>query len=273
MLKQRVITAIILAIVFLVVLFTLPVAGWSVLVGLAMMQGAWEWSKLAKMSRPIAVAYVGLLLLSFVAVLWMAENLQPQQKNVLQICIYGVSAVFWVLVVPAWFKGGWKPQNYYLLGVTGWIVLLPTGLAMLDLRAETPWLLLGVMAMVWMADISAYFTGRQFGKHKLAPNISPGKTWEGVAGGMLGVMLYMLIVMAASDMTQRYSLLVILLFAIVGVALSVMGDLFESAIKRQAGVKDSGTLLPGHGGLLDRIDALTSTLPLAALILILTRVA
>ncbi len=273
MLKQRVITAIILAIVFLGALFTLPAAGWSVLVGLVMMQGAWEWSKLAKMSRSIAVGYVGLLLLTFVAVLWMYANFQPQQKYAVQIFVYGAATVFWVLVVPAWFKGGWKPQNFWLLGATGWMVLLPTGMAMLDLFAETPqpWWLLGVMGMVWMADISAYFTGRKFGKNKLAPNISPGKTWEGVAGAMLGVMLYMAIVMVASGMTQRYSLLVFAIIGVAVVALSVMGDLFESAIKRQAGVKDSGTLLPGHGGLLDRIDALTSTLPLAALMLILTR--
>ncbi len=271
MLKQRVITAIILAILFLATLFILPAVGWSILVGLVMMQGALEWSRLAKMSRSIAVGYVGLLLLTYIAVLWMYANFEPQQKYAVQILVYGVAAVFWLLVVPAWFKGGWKPQNYWLQGAIGWIVLLPTGMAMLDLRAEPPqpWWLLGVMGMVWMADISAYFAGRKFGKNKLAPNISPGKTWEGVAGAMLGVMVYMAIVIVVSGMTQHYLLF---LFAIAGVALSVMGDLFESAIKRQAGVKDSGTLLPGHGGLLDRIDALTSTLPLAALMLILTRI-
>jgi phosphatidate cytidylyltransferase len=151
-------------------------------------------------------------------------------------------------------------------------VLLPTGMAMLDLRVENPqpWWLLGVMGLVWMADISAYFAGRKFGKTKLAPSISPGKTWEGVAGAMLGVTVYVLVVMMGGGLQQRYS---IFLYAIAGVVFSVIGDLFESAIKRQAGVKDSGALLPGHGGLLDRIDALTSTLPLAALVLILTRVA
>ncbi len=270
MLKQRVITAIILAVLFLAALFILPAAGWSILVGLLMMQGAWEWSKLAKMRGLLAVSYVGVILLAFIAVLWMYANFLPQQKYAMQILVYGVAAVFWIILVPAWFKYSWKPQNFWLLGATGLIVLLPTGMAMLDLRAESPWWLLGVMGMVWMADISAYFTGRKFGKTKLAPNISPGKTWEGVAGAMLGVLIYIMIVMVANDMTHSYSLI---LFAIVGVALSVMGDLFESAIKRQAGVKDSGTLLPGHGGLLDRIDALTSTLPLAALMLILTRVA
>jgi len=270
MLKQRVITASILAILFLAALFQLPASGWIVLVGLVVLQGAREWSKLAKMRGMQTAMYMGTMLLSFVAVIWIYENLQPQQIGVLQLSIYGLAAVFWVLIVPAWFKFGWKPQNLWLLGATGWIVLLPTGMAMLDLRAEIqqPWWLLGVMAMVWMADISAYFAGRKFGKNKLAPGISPGKTWEGVAGAVLGVLLYVILVMLASGMTQRYSLI---LFAIAGVALSVVGDLFESAIKRQAGVKDSGTLLPGHGGLLDRIDALTSTLPLAALALILMR--
>ena len=150
--------------------------------------------------------------------------------------------------------------------------MLPMGMAMLDLRAADPqpWWLLGVMAMVWVADISAYFVGRLFGKNKLAPTISPGKTWEGVAGALVGVLIYVVWVMYTSGMSQYYLLLV---FAVAGVALSVLGDLFESAIKRLAGVKDSGTLLPGHGGLLDRIDALTSTLPLAALILILMKVA
>jgi phosphatidate cytidylyltransferase len=124
------------------------------------------------------------------------------------------------------------------------------------------------MAMVWMADIAAYFAGRRFGKHKLAPRISPGKTWEGVLGGMLGVSLYVLMVWSFSaSVHQLVSLPVILLASWFWVALAVVGDLFESAIKRQAGVKDSGSLLPGHGGLLDRIDALTSTLPLAVLAL------
>lgn len=272
MLKQRVITASLLAILLLAALFQLPASGWAVLVGLVVLQGAWEWSKLAKMRGMQTAMYMGTMLLSFVAVIWIYENLQPQQISVLQLSIYGLSAVFWILIVPAWFKFGWKPQNLWLLGATGWIVLLPTGMAMLDLRAEIqqPWWLLGVMAMVWMADISAYFAGRKFGKNKLAPAISPGKTWEGVAGAIVGVLVYVILVMLASGMTQRYELIC---FAIAGVALSVVGDLFESAIKRQAGVKDSGTLLPGHGGLLDRIDALTSTLPLAALALILMRLA
>jgi phosphatidate cytidylyltransferase len=272
MLKQRVITAIILAILFLSALFKLPAAGWTVLVALMVMQGAYEWSNLAKMHGAGKWGYILLMLLSFAALVWIYANCMAQQKHGIQILVYGISAVFWLLLVPAWFKGMLHTQNKWLLGVIGWVVLLPTALAMLDLRGEAPqpWWLLGVMAMVWVADIAAYFSGRKFGKNKLAPTISPGKTWEGVAGAMLGVLVYVVLVMNVSGLTQHYSLIV---FAMAGVALSVMGDLFESAIKRQAGVKDSGTLLPGHGGLLDRIDALTSTLPIAALLLLLQKAA
>jgi len=271
MLKQRVITATILFLLLLAVLFRLPEQGWSVVVGLTVLQGSREWSALAKMPRLAGLFYVVLTLVLFLAMLSIYFNAPPQLKYAMQLSLYGVAFAFWCALVPAWLMAGWKLHNPWLMGLVGWGVLLPLGLAMLDLRVENPqpWWLLGVMAMVWMADISAYFAGRRFGKNKLAPSISPGKTWEGVAGAMLGVMVYVIVVMMVSGMTQRYSLL---LFAVIGVALSVIGDLFESAIKRQAGVKDSGTLLPGHGGLLDRIDALTSTLPLAALALILMKV-
>lgn len=272
MLKQRVITALILLLLLLAAVFALPASGWAVLVALVVMQGAREWSKLAKMRGLTVGLYLLVTLILFLALLWIYFNASSQQKIPLQLLIYGAAALFWVGVVPAWLMGIWKTQNPVLMAAVGWLVLLPTGMAMLDLRAANPqpWWLLGVMGLVWMADISAYFAGRKFGKHKLAPSISPGKTWEGVAGAMLGVLVYVAAVMLGSGMTQRYSLFI---FAIAGVALSVIGDLFESAIKRQAGVKDSGALLPGHGGLLDRIDALTSTLPLAALVLILTRAA
>lgn len=272
MLKQRVITAIILAVLFLSALFKLPASGWYALVGLMVVQGSREWSFLAKMRNFSSWLYLAAMLISYAVLLWMYVNCLAQQKYVLQMLVYVLSAVFWLFVVPLWLKGVWKTQNAWLLGMVGWVLLLPTAMAMLDLRAANPqpWWLLGVMALVWVADIAAYFTGRKFGKNKLAPNISPGKTWEGVAGAILGVMIYVVLVLQLSGMMQHYFLL---LFAIIAVAFSVVGDLFESAIKRKAGVKDSGTLLPGHGGLLDRIDALTSTLPLAALVLMLMRFA
>ncbi|HQS58221.1 MAG: phosphatidate cytidylyltransferase [Gallionellales bacterium 35-53-114] len=272
MLKQRVITAVILAVAFLFALFVFPSSLWALLVTLVVMQGTWEWARLTQMSRGGAVAYMAVTLILFLAVLMMHFVLHPHLKNQVQISVYVVATAFWLVFVPAWFKYGWNIRKHWLLAMLGWVLLIPTGMAMLGLReiSPQPWWLLGVMGLVWVADISAYFTGRLFGKHKLAPRISPGKTWEGVAGAMLGALVYVFWVMSVGEMSQQY---VLILFAIVGVALSVIGDLFESAIKRLAGVKDSGTLLPGHGGLLDRIDALTSTLPVAALAMILLKLA
>jgi phosphatidate cytidylyltransferase len=161
------------------------------------------------------------------------------------------------------------------MALVGWAVLVPTGLAMIDLReaAPSPWMLLFVMCLVWVADSAAYFAGRKFGKTKLAPSISPGKTWEGVAGAIFGVTVYVALVWIFSpEFSSLRMLPALMLAAWWWVVLAVIGDLFESAIKRQAGVKDSGALLPGHGGLLDRIDALTSTLPLAALAILFQRI-
>jgi phosphatidate cytidylyltransferase len=120
------------------------------------------------------------------------------------------------------------------------------------------------MGVVWTADIAAYFTGRAFGRHKLAPQISPGKTWEGVAGALVAVMLYWsAISWGLPGLSLHFAAGLVLVVALTGVG--ILGDLFESWLKRVAGLKDSGALLPGHGGVLDRVDALTSTLPLAAL--------
>jgi phosphatidate cytidylyltransferase len=124
---------------------------------------------------------------------------------------------------------------------------------------------LAVMALVWVADIAAFFSGRAFGRHKLAPSISPGKTWEGVAGAMAGVLVYGFAVAPTLPAVQNLDRLVLVGCLLLLTALSIVGDLFESLAKRQAGVKDSSQLLPGHGGILDRIDSQLSTLPLVAL--------
>lgn len=272
MLKERIITATILLLLFLVALFMLPTLAWAALVALMVVQGAAEWSRLAEMHARAATIYWVATLLIFLAMIWMSVNLTVKQMVLPQLVTYGLAVVFWVLLVPAWLMTGWKPRNPWLRGLVGWLVLLPTGLAMLDLRAENPWWLLGVMGLVWMADISAYFAGRKFGKNKLAPSISPGKTWEGVIGALIGVAIYVVIVILVSGTSRHYGLLPqAIVAAWWWTGLAIIGDLFESAVKRQAGVKDSGALLPGHGGLLDRIDALTPTLPLAALALILQR--
>lgn len=268
MLKSRVITAIILLVLFLLALFALPAAGWIVLVVVMVLQGTSEWSRLAKLSGRQANLFWGLTLLMMLGLVWFDASHTLAQQVFPHLLVYGVSALLWLIVVPTWLMVGWKVERPWLMALVGWAVLIPTGLAMLDLRGDHPLWLLGMMCLVWIADSAAYFTGRKFGRNKLAPSISPGKTWEGVAGAMIGVSVYVILAWSFSE--YRLVILPALLLASwCWVGLAVFGDLFESAIKRQAGVKDSGALLPGHGGLLDRIDALTSTLPLAALAMLL----
>jgi phosphatidate cytidylyltransferase len=276
MLKIRVTTAVILLVLFLAALFFLPVAGWSALVILVILQGSSEWARLAKLSNGKAHLFWWLSLLIMLALVWFDGHYSAAQQILPHLLVYAISALLWLFIVPTWLMMGWKVERPMLMALTGWAVLIPTGLAMLDLRAINPWLLLLVMGLIWAADISAYFAGRKFGKNKLAPSISPGKTWEGVGGALLGVSVYVLVVGSFSSFFNpgagfgpRQILPGLLLVSWWWVGLAVIGDLFESAIKRQAEVKDSGALLPGHGGLLDRIDALTSTLPLAALTILL----
>ena len=272
MLRSRVITAVILLALLLAALFALPSAAWAALVVAMVMQGAVEWSRLSGLSGVKANIYWWLTLLLMLGLLWTDAGATEAQQVYIHLAVYAVSALLWLIIVPSWLIAGWRVRHPLLMALTGWAVLIPTGLAMLDLRVISPWILLFVMGLVWVADISAYFAGRRFGKNKLAPSISPGKTWEGVVGAMLGVTVYVALVWSFSpDSDRREALPILLLASWWWVGLAVIGDLFESAIKRQAGVKDSGALLPGHGGLLDRIDALTSTLPLAALALLLQR--
>ncbi|HYR05897.1 MAG TPA: phosphatidate cytidylyltransferase [Gallionella sp.] len=274
MLKLRVVTAVILVALLMAALFVLPPAVWAALIVAMVMQGTVEWSRMAGLSGRQANAYWGLTLLLMLGLLWVDAGTTEAQQLYIHLAVYAISALLWLVIVPAWLMAGWKVKRPLLMVLVGWAVLVPTGLAMLDLReaAPSPWVLLSVMGLVWMADIAAYFAGRRFGKNKLAPSISPGKTWEGVAGALLGVSVYVVLVWSFSPyFSHREMLPILLLAAWWWTGLAVIGDLFESAVKRQAGIKDSGALLPGHGGLLDRIDALTSTLPLAAMAVLLQK--
>lgn len=265
MLKLRIITALVLLALFMCALFLLPTMAWNIMVVAIVLQSSVEWAKLSKLTGTPATLYWLATLLIMGGLVWLSAD-APQLA--LHLVVYAISALLWLFVVPTWLIAGWRVERPLLMVATGFAVLIPTGLAMMDLRAMSPWLLLFVMGLVWIADSAAYFTGRKFGKRKLAPNISPGKTWEGVAGAILGVSCYVTLVWAyAPDFAQHVFFPSLLLASWWWVGLAVTGDLFESAIKRQAGVKDSGALLPGHGGLLDRIDALTSTLPLSALVI------
>ena len=266
MLRTRVITALFLVAGFALVLFALPPVAATLAFAAIAALAAWEWGGLMRQDQPARVMYAFVLLLFC----WQITVAAPQLVPVLLV----VSAVFWILVVPLWFRFKWTLAGNDFFGyLLGALVILPTWAAMAALHAMSAWLLLAAMALVWVADIAAYFTGRAFGRHKLAPTISPGKTWEGVAGAVSGALICGAIVLNYSPQAGHVPLAapLLALLLLLLTAVSVMGDLFESLLKRQAGIKDSSNLLPGHGGVLDRIDALTSTLPLAALILYFVR--
>lgn len=268
MLKARVITALVLLAGLLAALFLLPAFGWLVFASLICAVAASEWATMlgfGGISRHVYAGILGALCLASGAVAGLHQEATVAPFGLAPV--YAVSALFWVLCVPFWLRARWQLPGRGAAALIGLVLLLPPSLAIAHLRLLSPWLLLGVMAAVWIADIAAYFTGRAFGRRKLAPAISPGKSWEGAFGAVAGVTVYGLICLSMVGhglSSGGYFLAVPALVAFT--AISIIGDLFESLIKRQAGVKDSGTLLPGHGGVLDRIDSLTSTLPITGLL-------
>lgn len=273
MLKTRIVTAIVLVSAFLLALFYLPPIGWLAVSTLIAALAAWEWGALigfgkqARVSFGLAVVVVAVLtaIASPGAVGIAGES--DSAAIALGRWFYYPSAAFWILVAPIWMKSRWRIHGSVLGVLVGAVVILPTWLALVQIKLAGELVLLAIMATVWLADIAAYFSGRTFGRHKLAPAISPGKTWEGAIGGVLAVVAYGFFYLSVlpKELAGSPALLFVLLVAFA--AFSIVGDLLESLLKRQAGLKDSSGILPGHGGVLDRIDSLTSTLPMAAIAL------
>jgi phosphatidate cytidylyltransferase len=275
-LKTRVITALVILPIVLIALFAFPAWAWAMFAfGIAMV-ACWEWSRLSQMNSLHAKFFlvVSFAISAVICVIYLRDG-TGAEFDTLKQTVLAFAVVFWMIAAPLWLANLWHPASLWLRGLTGLVVIIPMALAMISLRAISPWLLLSFAAIIWVADIAAYFTGKKFGRNKLAPAISPGKTIEGVAGGLAGVVLFFFVwqFLTASTavrenvwVVQMHAHLTALFILFVVLALlSVLGDLFESWMKRGAGMKDSSNLLPGHGGVLDRIDALTSTLPLAAL--------
>lgn len=259
MLLPRVLTALVLIPLFLAALFGLSQPWWGVAMLAIVAVGAMEWGRLIALSRGTRFAFCAGVLLACGLVAWTGVSAD------LEVILLASALLLWTIFIPLWLRGVTSPSRTVLLA-TGVIVLASAWYALFALQASAA-RLLALMCVVWIADTGAYFTGRAIGKHKLAPTISPGKTWEGVAGAVVGVALYygaLWWVWAPPFLvdTRWLDLAIVAGMTI----LSIEGDLFESWLKRRAGVKDSGTLLPGHGGVLDRIDGVLAALPFAALL-------
>jgi len=267
MLKLRILSAIVLASLMALALFTWDRPAFAAFLSLFIFVGAWEWTALIGIRQIAArLAYVGLLGVAGIYLI-----LEPAGTQIL----LAAAVLFWVwvfaeLLVVRDLQAGLLPTMPAKI-VGGFLILLPAWLVPLLLRAEQngQWLTLFVMMIVWGADTGAYFAGHRYGRHKLAAHVSPGKTWEGVLGGMCVVLFLGLGFGVLLWNFNGIILTVWTLLAVTTALVSVLGDLFESRIKRLAGVKDSGTLIPGHGGVLDRIDAFTAAAPFFALIWLL----
>jgi len=290
MLWQRILTALILLPVVVFIIFSLSLESFSIVIAVIMLIGFWEWTGFVKNLHLAArLAYVlvsaGLMWLVYKNSLpleywngWVFPEgfndwLQLREATLITLmlgCLWWIIAFVLVLVFPKFSQS--LISNLLLMAIIGWLLLIPTWVALTGLRSigmaldfhRGSSLLLFALCLVWAADTGAFFSGKMFGKHKLAPHVSPKKTWEGVLGGVVlasGV-AYFALGFLSIPQSQLPGLVVLVLLL---VAYSVIGDLTESIFKRLAGVKDSGHILPGHGGILDRIDGLTAAMPICLL--------
>jgi len=261
-LRTRVLTALPLIAGFLAALYWAPQPVWIGLTGLITVLAAWEWTGMAGRAGVAGLSHLtrGFYALSLATFSTGLSVFTPELS-----APFYPALLFWLLAPSLLARGvEFRPAALHLM--LGGIILIPTHLGMVELRHINPDLLLIIVGVVVIADSAAYFSGRRFGKHKLAPRISPGKTWEGAIGAGLAITVYAVLLYFTAPATLNLNCLsqaLALFWLLFG--LSVLGDLFESTLKRQAGIKDSGNLLPGHGGVLDRIDSLTAVLPAATL--------
>ena len=271
MLATRILTAVVLIPAVMAALFLLPPLAWGCVALAIIALASIEWGRLVGLSTPARNLFVAAMVVLGVALLIApAAQFARGWPDAIVVAVCGLASLFWIFVAPPCVINRWPTQGKLAMIVIGLVVLAGAWMAIVQLQARSPWLVLAAMAIVWIADTAAYFAGRTFGKRKLAPAVSPGKSWEGVYGAWIAVAIYAIVLVRfagdagfAFDVTAL-AMVAWLLFVVALASISVVGDLFESLLKRQAGVKDSGTLLPGHGGILDRTDALLAAMPIAA---------
>ena len=261
MLLARVISAIVMVVVFLFGLFVLDEMGFMFFIGAVVVVASWEWARLSNIrSQRGRLSFAGLV----GTLLYGIAIFDGQSMSLLITPFLWALALYWVMIYPRvtlW-------QSSFIRLLFGAAILMTTWSALVILKQQAlfvHWILL-LMGLIWGADSGAYFSGRYFGKRKLAVNVSPGKSWEGVLGGVVltqcGVALF-----AYYQAMSLAAGLLLAAIALVTVLVSVLGDLTESLFKRHEGVKDSSHLIPGHGGVMDRVDSLTSAAPIFVLLL------
>lgn len=262
MLKQRLLTALVLLPFLIWGILQLPTPYFALLLGLVVVQGAWEWSSLMQVQSVRAKLLVVLsVIASLIGCWWLLGQGESVWLALPVIALFWwLLALMWVVSYPRTVSRWSASWRRFLIGL---LVLVPTWLSAVALHGEEnigPYLVLYLLSLIWVADSGAYFGGRTWGKRKLAVDVSPGKTWEGVAAALVATTIYSLAATIFLQIPVNQWLLFVVLSALT-VAFSILGDLSESMFKRHAGVKDSGTLLPGHGGVLDRIDSITAAAP------------
>lgn len=258
MLKQRVLTALVLLPLMFGMLFYASDPVWAMFCGLISLLILWEIARMAKFPAMYIWLYpaLGAAVLAFCY--FFGANLGRLPLLAASILL------FWMVAVPAWLARGWHMHRLLDWAALGLVLVVPFWMALVSLRALSSLSLLCIMGLIWVADSGAYAFGRLWGKHKLAPSISPGKSWEGVLGGLACVLLYTVLVVKMGWFATRAPLWGVLVVATLLTVMSIIGDLFESWLKRCAGIKDSSNLLPGHGGVFDRTDSMISVLSVVA---------
>ncbi|MES2502803.1 MAG: phosphatidate cytidylyltransferase [Pseudomonadota bacterium] len=265
MLKTRVITAAILVAFFIPALFMLGNISWAYAMLVFCLLGLYEWGGMIHLNPLQNKLYVGFAAIAGLFGVYLLQQFGFHLFFFKSLLVFAIVAIFWFFVVPVWFKTKTVVSNKLLMAALGLLLIASLWLALICAKGADPLLLLVLLATIWIADSAAYFAGKNFGKHKLAPLISPGKTWEGVLGAMIAVTLFGAIIYLNDGLGFHQLVVFPALWLIAG--LGVVGDLFESLMKRQANLKDSGHLLPGHGGILDRVDGIIPSLPIAILMI------
>ena len=265
MLKSRIATALIIAPLALAAVFLLPPQAFASFMALIVLMAAWEWTAMMRLvSRTQCTVYMLAVLFAIV----VGQKMLPYFEQ----AIFFVAAIWWLVatvLVMLYPRARALWCGRVSKGVVGFLVLVPTWAAMVYIREldQGPWLIVYMFLLVWGADTGAYFAGKRFGKRKLMPRVSPAKSWAGIGGASVTVLLVTMATQKYLHFSQNLSFGIYIL-ALVLLFVSVVGDLTESMFKRQCGIKDSGSILPGHGGIMDRIDSLTAAAPVFALCLI-----